>query len=389
MKRLAIITTHPIQYNAPLFKLLAARGVISIKVFYTWGEGVLENKHDPGFGKTIEWDIPLLQGYDYCFVNNVAVRPGSGHFNGIKNPTLQTEIKNWGADAVLVYGWAFNSHLAALRYFFKKIPVFFKGDSTLKDEKSGLKKGLRRLLLKWVYGFVDKALYVGRANKAYFLKHGIKENQLVFAPHAVDNNRFEENEFSVEAASALREQLGIKKEELVFLFAGKMEAKKNPLLLVRVFIDLQAEGVQLVMVGNGILEDKVKELAGGNKNIHFLAFQNQTKMPAVYQLADVFVLPSSGPGETWGLAINEAMASGKAVLVSDACGAAADLVVQAKNGFCFESGNKESLKEKMKQLINHKLLLPKMGAASLDIIQDWSFEKNALVIEALLKKENS
>lgn len=65
MKRLAIITTHPIQYNAPLFKLLTQRNNITIKVFYTWGKSVLENKYDPGFKKNIEWDIPLLDGYGF------------------------------------------------------------------------------------------------------------------------------------------------------------------------------------------------------------------------------------------------------------------------------------------------------------------------------------
>ncbi|MGB2995140.1 MAG: glycosyltransferase family 1 protein, partial [Ferruginibacter sp.] len=59
LKKLAIVTTHPIQYHAPLFALLASRNKISIRVFYTWGKQVLEQKFDPGFGKKISWDIPL------------------------------------------------------------------------------------------------------------------------------------------------------------------------------------------------------------------------------------------------------------------------------------------------------------------------------------------
>ncbi|MGN6533252.1 MAG: glycosyltransferase family 1 protein, partial [Ginsengibacter sp.] len=84
--RLAIITTHPIQYNAPLFSLLAKRNTINIKVFYTWGEKVLQDKFDPGFGKNINWDIPLLEGYDFQFVSNISADPGSHHFGGIDNP---------------------------------------------------------------------------------------------------------------------------------------------------------------------------------------------------------------------------------------------------------------------------------------------------------------
>ena len=95
MKRLAVITTHPIQYNAPLFKLLADRGVLQIKVFYTWGGKVLTEKYDPGFGKTINWDIPLLEGYEYSFVKNISLEPGSYHFKGIINPSLNEEVKAW------------------------------------------------------------------------------------------------------------------------------------------------------------------------------------------------------------------------------------------------------------------------------------------------------
>ncbi|HEY8661946.1 MAG TPA: glycosyltransferase family 1 protein, partial [Hanamia sp.] len=85
MKRLAIITTHPIQYNAPWFKLLAERKKLKVMVFYTWSQVEKEGKYDPGFGKNVEWDIPLLDGYEYRFINNISNEPGSHHFNGIDN----------------------------------------------------------------------------------------------------------------------------------------------------------------------------------------------------------------------------------------------------------------------------------------------------------------
>ena len=112
--------------------MLTERGNLAIKVFYTWGDAVLENKYDPGFGKSIEWDIPLLKGYDFTFVKNASLNAGSHHFGGINNPSLIREIKEWGPDAVLVYGWCFKSHLSAMRYFKGRIPVLFRGDSTSK-----------------------------------------------------------------------------------------------------------------------------------------------------------------------------------------------------------------------------------------------------------------
>src|SRR5258708_31443071 len=113
--RLAIITTHPIQYYAPVFKLLHERGNISIKVFYTWGESAL-NKYDPGFDKNITWDIPLLDGYPYEWVQNAATDPGSHHFKGIVNPGLTDQVKAWQPNAILFYGWAYQGHLKTIRY---------------------------------------------------------------------------------------------------------------------------------------------------------------------------------------------------------------------------------------------------------------------------------
>ena len=231
-QKLAIITTHPIQYNAPLFALLAKRDQIVIKVFYTWGDSVLQKKYDPGFNRNIEWDIPLLEGYDYTFVNNVSKMPGSHSYKGIINPTLNKEIEAWGATTLLVYGWAFKSHLKCLQYFKGKIPIFFRGDSTLQDETNVLKKTFKKIFLHWVYRHINLALYVGEQNKKYFLHYGLKNNQLVRAPHAIDNTRFVENR---EANTNWRNKLYINYNAIVFLYAGKLESKKNPNLLLTAF----------------------------------------------------------------------------------------------------------------------------------------------------------
>lgn len=229
MTKLAIITTHPIQYYAPLFRLLSEEKNFSVKVFYTWSQSQ-ERLHDPDFGFEVNWDVPLLSGYDYTFVKNIAAQPGSRSYNGILNPTLNQEIEDWEADAVLVIGWAFNSHLKAMRFFHGRIPVLFRGDSNLIDEPRyfSIKKLLRRLFLRWVYRHVNYALYVGRANKAYYLAHGMKQEQLFFAPHAIDNTRFADNEGEFETESrGWRVKLGIAANDFVFFVCRETHHKKR------------------------------------------------------------------------------------------------------------------------------------------------------------------
>lgn len=381
MKKLAIITTHPIQYNAPFFKLLHERGKISIKVFYTWGKEVLQKKFDPGFNKNIEWDIPLLEGYDYEWVHNIAKDPGSHHFKGIDNPDLVASIKNWGADAVAVYGWSYKSHLKVMRYFKGKIPVFFRGDSVLINQSGRLKIFVRKLFLKWVYRHIDIALYVGARNKAYFKNFGLKESQLVFAPQSADNERFGEVSNKKAEELAWREYLRIRPGGIVFLYAGKLDENKNTALLANAFVSVRESNTYLVIAGNGVCEENLRNEFENYKNIYFLPFQNQSQMPVLYAMADVFVLPSVS--ETWGLSINEAMASGKPVLVSDTCGAAIDLVKEGINGYTFYSGNEKDLEDKMKKLLEPATDLKKMGNASLEIMKDWNYERVCIAIESL------
>lgn len=386
MRKLIIITTHPIQYNDPLFKLLTERGHIQIKVFYTWGESVLADKYDPGFGKVIKWDIPLLEGYDYQFLDNRSTSPGSHHFNGIINPDILAQIDAWQPDALLVYGWSLRSHLKVLVHYKNKVPVFFRGDSTLLDDKPGLKAFARRLVLRWVYRHIDKAFYVGSNNKAYFKALGLKEDQLIYAPHAIANDFFQDKGGAYEAAAAKwRQELGIPGEALVFLFVGKLELKKAPLLLVEAFKSATFSiAAHLIIVGDGLLESALKN-AGNRKDIHFISFQNQKRMPVVYRLADTVVLPSGGPGETWGLVINEAMACGKPVIASTKCGGAADLIKEGVNGYVFEAGNQAELKETLQKIARDKARSREMGKAAFAGIQHFSFLKSAEAIEGAME----
>lgn len=386
MKKLAIITTHPIQYNAPLFRLLTERNSIELKVFYTWGQTASGNKFDPGFGKSINWDIPLLEGYDYEFVENTSTKPGSHHFKGIVNPTLIAILTQFQPTAILVFGWNFQSHLQVMRYFKGKTPIFFRGDSTLLDETKGysLKKFLRRIVLKRVYQYVDICFYVGSANKAYYLKHGVTEQQLVYAPHAIDNQRFAESNAEYEEKTYnWKKTLGVDKATCIFVFAGKLEAKKNPLLLLETFTKIQDPGIRLIIIGNGPLETVLKERSVIDDRVILLPFQNQQQMPLVYRLGDIFVLPSKGPGETWGLAINEAMACYRPVIVSDKCGAAKD-VVDEHTGWIFPHDQPVALLQIMQYIIFNKRKLQIMGKAANEKIASFNYEVIAASIESNL-----
>jgi glycosyltransferase involved in cell wall biosynthesis len=384
-KRLAIVTSHPIQYNAPWFRMLAGSAVIHPGVFYTWEQSAAGPKYDPDFKAQIQWDIPLLDGYEYHFVKNTSPDPGTHHFRGLVNPTLNAEIAAWRPDAILVYGWSFDSHLKCLRHFHRKVPVLFRGDSTLLDERPGIKRQLRRWFLRWVYGHIDYALFVGARNKEYFLAHGVRERQLVFAPHAIDNSRFEgpDDQYR-QQATEWRGRMGIGERDLVLLFAGKLEPKKDPFFVLEIARRIDDPRLKIVFAGTGVLEDELRAAAATDTRVQFAGFQNQGRMPVVYRLGDIYILPSRGPGETWGLGVNEAMASGCVVLMSERAGGAVDLVEEEVNGIRFDPFSEDGLDRCVywvRKLLDDHELLGRMKMASRRRIDAFSFQR---VTDALL-----
>ena len=383
MKRLAIISSHPIQYNAPFFKALNASPGISVKVFYTW-EQSQKSVYDPGYRQEREWDIPLLEGYEYEFIKNSSRSPGSHHFFGIINVGLKKKIREWQPDAILVYGWSFVSHLRVIKHFYKKVPILFRGDSTLLDEQKGLKTLLRRVFLKWVYRSIDFALYVGKHNYDYYRVHNVPEQKLVFVPHAVENERFCEVP-AVENAhfQSIKEKVRGKR---IFLFVGKLEEKKNPLLLLMAFKKLSLPGTALIFIGSGKLEAELKNSSVDDSNVHFIPFQNQSVIAEVYRLGEILVLPSAY-NETWGLAVNEAMASGLVPIVSDKVGCEADLVEDGINGFVFASGDLNKLAYKMQELVDREKL-DNFKQQSADKIMNYSIDENVhRVVSVVMKIE--
>jgi glycosyltransferase involved in cell wall biosynthesis len=125
------------------------------------------------------------------------------------------------------------------------------------------------------------------------------------------------------------------------------------------------------MVGNGPLESELKQKASSYPYIQFLPFQNQSQMPLVYRLGDLLCLPSKGPGETWGLAVNETLACGRQVLVSNKVGGAIDLVREGTAGSIFKSEDLEDLINNMINLVKHPF--EKQSKVCVDMIRNWSY----------------
>ncbi len=350
--RLAVVLSHPIQYYSPWFRWLRAHTALEFRVFYLWQFGVTAQP-DPGFQATIKWDVDLLSGYAHEFVPNTARSPGTEHFWGLRNPTLTNRLAAWRPDAVLLFGYAFASHLRVIAWARRRgVPLIFRGDSHFLGRPSP--GWIHTRLLRLLYRQFAAVTYVGQANRDYFTTLGVPSDRLFFAPHSVNHELFDPADAAPRAAAAaLRRDLGIAPGTRVVLFAGKFLPAKQPRELLEAFLALDRPETALVFVGDGpesaALQAAARAAPPGR--VHFLPFANQSDMPARYLLGDIFALPSRGLYETWGLAVNEAMHLGRPCLVSDRVGCQQDLVRDGETGWVFRSGDPLYLRAKLAEAL--------------------------------------
>lgn len=351
--RLGILATHPIQYHAPLFRALAKH--LDLKVYFAY-EQTPEGQAAAGFGVAFEWDVPLLEGYDYRFLDNVAKKPGLGTFHGCNTPEIADLIARERFDAFLVTGWNKLSFWQAMRACWRTgTPLMIRGDSQLASPRRWWLRAAKEVLYNAFIPRFDRYLIVGERAKEYYVHYGASSEKMHFVPHFVDNDWFSERADEARRTGPdVRAELGIAPDAAVVLFVGKFVSKKRPADVIAAADRLLATGrpVEVVLVGSGKLEGALRDAAEqATVPVHFAGFKNQSELPAYYVAADVIVLPSDG-GETWGLVINEAMACGLPAVVSEAAGCAPDLIDPGQTGFTFPLGDLPGLAEALERTLS-------------------------------------
>jgi glycosyltransferase involved in cell wall biosynthesis len=174
---------------------------------------------------------------------------------------------------------------------------------------------------------------------------------------------------------SLAEKRGL--PEHYFLSCARFVEKKNLSTLVQAYAGYrdraEAGRWPLVLVGDGPLRERLEEQVrtlGLTEHVHFPGFQQYEDLPAYYGRADAFILPSRY--EQWGLVVNEAMAAGLPVLVSENCGCAPDLVAEGENGWTFAPDDPENLAQLMHRISGADVDRTAMGRASRNRIRAWS-----------------
>ncbi len=344
---LAILTTHPIQYQVPLWQALARDGRVPFEVWYLTNHGIRPSR-DREFGQTFSWDIDTLSGYPHRFVSTVEGAIPASFWKCRLNEPLRDRLRSSAVTALWIQGWQVAAYWQAVREArVAGVEVWLRGESNDLAPHPTWKRTVKRAQLGWLFEQVDRFFYIGAANRRLYRNFGVTDAQLYSAPYAVDNDRFARQALALRPRRAeLRRQWGIAQEAFCVLFCGKFIDKKHPMDLVAAARQLGAMGalpnLHLLFTGSGTLgfelrrscrvvfdaeSDQQRRGTDGHAHLplaSFTGFLNQTEISHAYVAADCLVLPSDH-GETWGLVVNEALASGLPCLISDACGCAEEL----------------------------------------------------------------
>ncbi len=359
--RLVYLVSHPIQYQAPLLRRIATEPGINLVVLFETMH-TAGTFHDEGFGRDVAWDVPLTDGYDHHPVATKA----------------DVERHLAGADVLWLHGWDSRLRRAALTLARAKgIPTLMRGENTAAamPDGAGLRGMVKRHYLRTIFRLCSGFLCIGADNRRYYAERGVADEFLFDMPYAVDNVFFAERAAAARPnRETLRAELGLADGQPVVLYAGKLQRRKHPLALYDAWRSLKGDRPALVYVGDG---EERAELEARIENddtktqVHVLGFRNQRELPAYYELADIFVLAAER--EPWGLAVNEAMACGSAVIASDQCGVAADLVTE-DCGAVVPAGNTQALATALASLLANKSRLQAMGEAAKARVSTWDFE---------------
>lgn len=371
---LVILTTHPIQYQIPIWKALASRGRVPFRVFFMSDQGV-KITYDPGFQRTFSWDIDLLNGFDYEFLDmQVGDRQDSFRWLRMKR-TFGAKLRKAGATILWLQGWQVAAYWQAAGWAkLMGLELWLRGESNSRSASGERGRALRRFSVTCLLRQMDRLLFIGDANRRFYLEKGISESDLSFAPYCVDNNRFlASSELARTCRTEIRLRWRIPENAFCFLFVGKFVVKKRPLDLAlaakQLMIEVPQRPIHILWVGAGELGPSLRAVSSvafdcdcgtsvrsddpvddSRPPASFVGFLNQSEISEAYVSADCLVLPSDGR-ETWGLVVNEAMASGLPCVISDACGCAEDLVLPHRMDLRYPVGDVDALCGALRRVI--------------------------------------
>lgn len=336
MLRIGVVTAIPTPYRDPFWNEVAAIPGIELHIYYC-ASTTSDRPWKPSW--QMHYTSEVLDG-----INVVAAFPSQGF--SYWNPRITRRLRDGDHDALIVGGYNYPTMMLAMLYARRHhIPYFLMSESHLNEPRSAWRRRLKQPLIRWAVQGAAGCFPTGTWARDYLLHYGARPDRLCYVPNVPDVDWLESRAADL---AAERQELRYRWElgdGPTVLFVGRLVEFKRVDVLIEAFARAELpDSARLVIVGDGVVRPKLEALAtrlGLSDRVRFQGFVEPAEVPLWYAAADLFVLPSIG--ETWSVAILEALASGLPVVATDSIGAAADAIDDPAAGTIVRSGDIDQL----------------------------------------------
>lgn len=385
--RLLYFASHFIQYNIGLFRAMSQIKSLDFQVIFEDRAG-LKPTYNKDFNQIIVWDNDLINGYKHKIIKNYSMNFLGNFFSRI-NPSIIPLLIFEKPSYVILHGYTRLSDWI-LFYTAKllNIKIIFRGEATLKkiDLIKSWKYKFKNFVISHLLKNCYKVLYSCSGNKQYWKYYKVENEKLLFFPCAVDNEFFQSKSAEYQSKKKeIKNILGIDEDDLVILFLAQFSKHKRPLDLLKAVNIIDNKKITLLFVGDGVEKKNIENFAKRNKiKAKFVGFKNQSEISKYYSVSDLSIVISEyDPSPK---AMNEAMNFKLPIIVTDVVGTAYDLVKEGENGFIVKVGDINKISQKIDYVNKNKNIISEMGRKSLDIVNQWTFKKNAETIEKIVDR---
>ncbi len=366
--RLVIVVSHPIQHFAPLYRETAAQGQVDLHVLFCCDWGVRAYL-DPAFGREVEWDVPLLNGYEHEFLR-IRRRPRTISFLEVDNPGVGDRLEALQPDVVLVHGYGCRTMWRAAEWAARGGALaLLSSDSHAGKEVHPLKAFVKKAIVGRFYDRLDGALAAGDSNRDYHRRFGLPPERIFESRLPADGARFAEAASRrQELRRRVRERLSIPDDSFVALFCGNLTPWKRPRDFAEAVVRARSAGASVVglVVGDGPERRSFEVLAASPVSdcLRTTGFVKQAAIVDFYAAADALVLTSERDAHP--LVVTEALFFSLPVVVSDAVGCVGptDTARPGENALVYRCGDVMALSEILRSLSRDAALVSRLGTAS-------------------------
>ncbi len=348
-----VLSEIPTPYRAPLYRRLAERDDLDLEVLFC-------SKAQPDRPWAMDG---ALEGVRHAYLPGFGLRFGGKRNTFVYevNATVLHEIRRRRPDVIVIGGYAVLAEQIAIAYAHAtRTPYLLHSESTLLPARGTLKRALKRGVVGRIVSGAAGGLAVGSNAASYLASYGLDPSRIRIFPNTIDVHAYARDADEARAnAAEVRARHAL--PDRYWLFAGRLVEDKGLPDLTDALALLGDEATPVLIAGTGPLESELQRVPG----VRMLGFRQQHELIELMALAELTVFPSRF--EPWGVVVNEALAAGSPVIVSDQVGAAADLVVDGQNGRIVPARDPAALARAL-------VLPPPTGGRAVGRIMQWDYD---------------